>query len=86
MRSVKIFNFVLKMQPATETCRGMTDQAVTQWVSGGIGRVHRASGAPPTAAISLYRRELTLEVITGLFEDASYILRRLFSASSVPVT
>jgi hypothetical protein len=33
--------------------------------SGGIGYVHRPSGVPPTAAISVHRRELTLGATNG---------------------
>src|ERR1700726_2826799 len=38
--------------------------------SSGIGRVHRASGVPPTAAISLHRRELAFGAKRGRHADA----------------
>jgi hypothetical protein len=54
----------------TDPCggRGVTRApTATLWVkNGGSGHVHRPSGVPPTAAISLHRRELELGAITRL--------------------
>jgi hypothetical protein len=44
------------------------------WVSGGIGRIHRPSGVPPTAATLLHRRELALGATSDrprLFHEAA---------------